>query len=215
MPRKVRSFAAIPFKFAQVTAIWYLGFAEHRGTREAVTMSRLGRCTLLQGQAGAVLDRLAGLHQVIQPQALQQVLLDTGRVNRRRCPLTHEVALWVVLAMGILTDLPIRQVFKHARRFRAGERTPGRSNLCAARKRLGVPPLRRLFYPTARPLATAQTPGRSTRACGWWASTSCGAGCRSVTARPRRGCGRGTRGCWRRWARSGRSRGAIGSTPAS
>ena len=26
----------------------------------------------------------------------------------------HEVVLWVVLAMGLFTDLPIRQVFKHA-----------------------------------------------------------------------------------------------------
>ena len=38
------------------------------------------------------------------------------------CRLTHEVILWVVLAMGMLTDLPIRQVFKHARRLRVGER---------------------------------------------------------------------------------------------
>jgi hypothetical protein len=26
--------------------------------------------------------------------------------------LTHEVVVWVVLAMGIFTDVPIRQVFK-------------------------------------------------------------------------------------------------------
>jgi hypothetical protein len=38
--------------------------------------------------------------------------------------LTHEVTCWVVLAMGLLTDLPIRQVFKHARRLRPGEATP-------------------------------------------------------------------------------------------
>ena len=30
------------------------------------------------------------------------------------CELTHEVMLWVVLAMGLLTHLPIRQVFRHA-----------------------------------------------------------------------------------------------------
>ena len=38
--------------------------------------------------------------------------------------LTHEVIFWVVLAMGLLTDLPIRQVFKHARRLRVGEESP-------------------------------------------------------------------------------------------
>ena len=47
--------------------------------------------------------------------------------------------LWVVLAMGILTHLPIRQVFKHARRLRYGEETPDRSSLCQARRRLGMP----------------------------------------------------------------------------
>ena len=44
--------------------------------------------------------------------------------------------LWVVLAMGVLTDLPIRQVFKHARRMRPATKRP-RSNLCEARQRLG------------------------------------------------------------------------------
>jgi hypothetical protein len=32
--------------------------------------------------------------------------------------------LWVVLAMGVLTHLPIRQVYKHARRMRPKENTP-------------------------------------------------------------------------------------------
>jgi hypothetical protein len=67
--------------------------------------------------------------------------------------------LWVVLAMGILTDLPIRQVFKHARRLRIGEEAPHRSSLCVARQRLGVAPVRRLFQEAVRPLATPETPG--------------------------------------------------------
>ena len=66
--------------------------------------------------------------------------------------------LWVVLAMGVLTDLPIRQVFKHARRMRPGEKTPARSNLCEARQRLGVAPVRRIWDLVVRPLATPQTP---------------------------------------------------------
>jgi hypothetical protein len=61
--------------------------------------------------------------------------------------------------MGLLTDLPIRQVFKHARRLRAGEQSPGRSNLCMARRRLGVAPLRHLFSRVVRPLARPETPG--------------------------------------------------------
>ncbi len=61
--------------------------------------------------------------------------------------------------MGIFTNLPIRQVFKHARRLRAGEKTPSRSALCFARQRLGVEPVQRLFEQIVRPLADMDTPG--------------------------------------------------------
>jgi hypothetical protein len=118
-----------------------------------------GHCTLPAGEAGRVLDRLAGLEQIIRPDDVRQALAATGRVNPRGCVLTQEVMLWVVLAMGLLTDLPIRQVFKHARRLRAGEESPARSNLCMARKRLGVAPLRELFDRVVRPLARPDTPG--------------------------------------------------------
>ena len=52
---------------------------------------------------------------------VRHVLLATKRVNLWACKLSHEVMLWVVLAMWILTDLPIRQVLKHARRYPAAE----------------------------------------------------------------------------------------------
>src|SRR5271157_4853515 len=103
------------------------------------------QCTLPPDSAGRILDRLAGLEQVISPAEIQQALTATGRVNSRRCRLTHEVVLWVVLAMGILTDLPIRQVFKYARKLRKGEESPHRSSLCVARQRLGVAPVLHLF----------------------------------------------------------------------
>ena len=118
-----------------------------------------GRCSLPADDAGRVLDRLAGLEQVIRPENIRQALDATGRVNSRKCMLTHEVILWVVLAMGLFTDLPIRQVFKHARRLRKGEESPHRSSLCVARKRLGVAPVRHLFTQTVRPLAQPTTPG--------------------------------------------------------
>jgi hypothetical protein len=118
-----------------------------------------GHCTLPADDAGRVLDRLAGLEQVIRPEDVQQALTATGRVNSRRCRLTHEVVLWVVLAMGLLTELPIRQVFKAARRLRKGEESPHRSTLCVARQRLGVAPVRHLFLQVARPLAHPETPG--------------------------------------------------------
>jgi hypothetical protein len=109
--------------------------------------------------AGTVLDRLAGLAQVSPESLLEQALVDTGCSGQRACRLSHRVMLWVVLAMGLLTHLSLRQVFKHARRLRPGEPTPSRSNLCEARQRLGVNPVRRLFALVVRPLATAQTRG--------------------------------------------------------
>ncbi len=118
-----------------------------------------GQCTLPPDESGRILDRLAGLEQIIPPEVVRQALQSTGRINPRSCKLTHEVICWVVLAMGILTELPIRQVFKHARRLRVGEETPHRSSLCVARRRLGIAPVRQLFEAIVHPLARPETPG--------------------------------------------------------
>jgi hypothetical protein len=118
-----------------------------------------GQCFLPADEAGRVLDRLVGLEQVIRPEHIQQALAATGRVNSRRCRLTHQVVLRLLLAMGLFTDVPIRQVFKLSRRLRLGERSPHRSSLCVARQRLGVAPVRHLFEQVVRPLARPRTPG--------------------------------------------------------
>ena len=117
-----------------------------------------GQCTLPPDESGRILDRLAGLEQVIGPDEIQQALAATGRINPRPCTLTHEVVFWVVLAMGLLTDLPIRQVFKMPGGCE-GEESPHRSSLCVARQRLGVAPVRQLFVQVVRPLAQPDTPG--------------------------------------------------------
>jgi len=130
-------------------------------------MVEQGRSTLSTNGDGRVLDRLTGLEKVIPPELIRQVLAETGRVNGRACHLTHEVMLWIVVAMGLLTHLPIRQVFKHARRLRAGEATPARSSLCVARQRLGVEPVQRLHATVVRPLATPETPGAFYKGLRW------------------------------------------------
>jgi Insertion element 4 transposase N-terminal/Transposase DDE domain len=124
-----------------------------------MTMTRQGSCLNPTPDALATVDRLAGLSKVIAPAVMEQALLDTGRAEQRACRLSHRVMLWVVLAMGVLTDLPIRQVFKHARRMQPGDKTPSRSNLCEARQRLGVAPVQGVFDRVVKPLATPQTPG--------------------------------------------------------
>jgi hypothetical protein len=122
-------------------------------------MTRQGCCVVSTQDAVSILDRLDGLSKVIPPEIMEQALLETGRGRQKACRLSHGVMLWIVLAMGLLTHLPIRQVFKHARRMRPGEKTPSRSNLCEARQRLGVEPVRRVFELVVRPLARPETPG--------------------------------------------------------
>jgi hypothetical protein len=115
--------------------------------------------TLPKGHGARVLDRLLLLEHVIPPDEVLQVLEETGCLDARRCTLTFEVTCWLVLAMGVLTEMPIRQVFKAARRLFRDEDTPHRSSLCRARQRLGVAPVRFLFERIARPLANLATPG--------------------------------------------------------
>jgi Insertion element 4 transposase N-terminal len=122
-------------------------------------MTEQGSCEDTTPDTLTVVGRLAGLSKVIPPAVMEQALSDTGRADQRACRLSHRVMLWVVLAMGVLTDLPIRQVFKHARRMRPRDNTPSRSNLCEARQRLGVEPVRRVFDLVVKAMATPQTLG--------------------------------------------------------
>lgn len=122
-------------------------------------MMEQGRCLDAAHIPVNILDRLEGLSKVVPPEVMEQALAETGKSGQRACRLSHRVMLWIVLAMGLLTHLPIRQVFKHARRLRPDEKTPSRSNLCEARQRLGVEPVRRVFELVVQPLATPETPG--------------------------------------------------------
>jgi Insertion element 4 transposase N-terminal/Transposase DDE domain len=105
------------------------------------------------------LERLDGLQQFIGIEQPRQALQEVGRTNRSHCWLTHEVMLWLVLAMGILTDVPLREVFRQTAKLPSRTRLPGRAALCRARQRLGVAPLRRLFYRVVRPLGRPERTG--------------------------------------------------------
>ncbi len=122
-------------------------------------MPRQGRLMTHRELGPVDLSRLAGLQQFIGPERLEQALKDTGRTsNRSHCRLTYRVMLWVVLAMGVLTDMPLKEVFRHATRLSPTGRLPGRAALCRARKRLGVAPIRRLFEQVVTPLARPDLP---------------------------------------------------------
>jgi len=120
---------------------------------------RQGSLTPLPDESGQALDRLAGLEQFIAPDVERQCLSEAGCDGQRSCGLNHEVMLWIVLAMGLFTEVPIRQVFKRSRFARACEPTPSRSALCQGRQRLGIAPIRRLFERIVRLLAQPGTRG--------------------------------------------------------
>ncbi len=122
-------------------------------------MDEQGCSNLSADSNGRILDRIAGLEKVIAAELVKQALAQTGKQSRRLCTLSNEVMIWVVLAMGLFTELPIRQVFKACRRLRSREVSPARSSLCMARQRLGSEPLVALHKLVVKPLATPQTPG--------------------------------------------------------
>lgn len=102
------------------------------------------RCTFLADETGRVLDRLAALEQVISDELVQQALAEAGLVQERSCRLTYRVLLWIVVAMGLFTDSPIRHVFRQCRRFHGKDKIPTRSALCRGRQRLGTKAVVRL-----------------------------------------------------------------------
>lgn len=86
-------------------------------------MSEQGRSDLSSEVNERTLDRIAGLEKLIAPELVKQALAATGKQVTRECRLNNEVMTWVVLSMGLFTELPIRQVFKACRRLRRGERS--------------------------------------------------------------------------------------------
>jgi hypothetical protein len=105
------------------------------------------------------LDRIAGLEKVISASDIAMALEASSKNEGRKCKLPNEAMMWVVLAMGLFTNFPIRQVYKACRRIRKGDPLPLRSTLCQARQRLGSQPLVDLHRIVVSPLATEQTPG--------------------------------------------------------
>ncbi len=122
-------------------------------------MFEQGSSRLKASSDGRILDRLAGMEKVILPELVRQALANTGKHVVHQCSLTYDVMIRIVVAMGLFTELPIRQVFKVSRRLRAGEPSPARSSLCMARQRLGSAPLVELHRLVVKPLAVFETPG--------------------------------------------------------
>jgi hypothetical protein len=125
-------------------------------TKQEPGMNKQGRLEVKS--SNDILDRIGGLEKVIFDSDIDSALRASSKSDSRKCLLNQKVMMWVVLAMGLFTDLPIRQVFKACRRIREKDQLPGRSALCLARQRLGSQPLVELHRIVVRPLADHQTP---------------------------------------------------------
>ena len=114
-------------------------------------------------EASVVLEAFS---RFISPGTIQAVLSRTGRRSQRIRRIPAAAAVWLVIAIGLWTDLDIpaiwRQVVGPLRSLLAvldARRPPCKAALAQARRRLGACALRLLFTATAQPIATDRTRG--------------------------------------------------------
>lgn len=109
---------------------------------------------------------LGVLTRLVHRDLVDEVLADTGRIERRRCLLPARVVVYFVLAMTLFFDDAyeevMRKLLEGLRFLRSWDehwQVPTSSALCQARVRLGAEPIRELYGRVARPLAGAGTSG--------------------------------------------------------
>ena len=109
---------------------------------------------------------LEALSRFVSPAIIRSVLIQTGRRSRRSRRLPATAVVWLVIAIGIWSDLDIpaiwRQVVGTLRSlFLAlnAKHPPCKSALSQARTRLGACAMRQLFVATSTPIARGRTRG--------------------------------------------------------
>jgi len=114
-------------------------------------------------EESVLLEALSGM---IQPACIEAALKATGRKEKRVRRLPAAAVLWLVIGFGIWSESNVPTIWRRLRgtvrallRGRKKKRPPVKSAFSEARRRLGVPPLRRVFRETARPIATDRTIG--------------------------------------------------------
>jgi transposase IS4-like protein/DDE family transposase len=120
------------------------------------------------GRSDRLTDRigLGVLTRLVHRDLVDDVLADTGKIERRRRLLPARVVVYFVLAMTLFFDDAYEEVMRKLvdglRFLRSWDddwQVPTSSALCQARARLGAEPLQELYARVARPLAGAGTPG--------------------------------------------------------
>lgn len=109
---------------------------------------------------------LEALSRHVSPQAIAEILERTGRQSLRIRRAPAAAVVWLMLVMGLRSDLDLAALWRQVCGTLAGlllaiagKSLPTKSALSQARKRLGPRPLRQLFLHTGRPIATARTRG--------------------------------------------------------
>ena len=105
------------------------------------------------------------LTRIVSRSVVDEVLAETGRVQKRTRSLPAHVVVYFVLGLALFTDgyeEVIRKIVHGLRFIRVWSRdwvVPSTGALSQARQRLGAAPLRALFDRVAVPLARPGTPG--------------------------------------------------------
>jgi hypothetical protein len=109
---------------------------------------------------------LEALSRYVPHKQIQGVLKLTGRQSLRVRKVPATAVVWLVLMMGLRSDLDIPAMWRQVCGTMAtlllalsGRKPVSKSALSQARARLGARPMRQLFLRTGRPIATSGTPG--------------------------------------------------------
>jgi hypothetical protein len=109
---------------------------------------------------------LEALSQFVPAETIRAVLTQTGRHSQRIRRLPATAVVWLVIALGIWTDLDIPAIFRQVAgtlrsllMVMSAKRPPCKAALSQARTRLGACCLRQLFLRTAAPIAVDRTRG--------------------------------------------------------
>jgi hypothetical protein len=109
---------------------------------------------------------LGVLTRLVHRDLVDEVLVDTGKTERRRRLLPARVVVYFVMAMTLFFDDAYEEVMRKLvaglrflRSWDQDRQVPSGAALCQARARLGAAPLAELYARVARPLAGAGTPG--------------------------------------------------------
>jgi len=125
-----------------------------------------GPCSPLREEWPAPIVVLEAFTRFVPPETIRAVLTQTGRHSQRVRRLPATTVVWLVIAIGIWTDLDIPAIFRQVAgtlrsllMVMSANHPPCKAALSQARTRLGACCMRQLFVRTAMPIAVDRTRG--------------------------------------------------------